>query len=145
MALRTELPNVPAAGTVNASVLKNRPMPGSGSPMGAPVTSARSEQLVPWAMSNAAPHTRAVNGSPDCAVNAAAVVHPPTMPASTPPLDNQRRSEPNGSSYNTLPVNTCRRSKFDRAHSAPRLFGSCATSGAPEPSDGVLSIDLATV
>src|SRR5665213_2413044 len=142
MRLRDESPYAPAPGTANAEALKKFRIFGSDEAIGVPVTFARSEQLVPCAMSVVAPHTRAENGVPDCAVNVNVADQPPIVLARTPLLSSQRRPWPNGSSASTVPVNCWRRSKFDGAHSASGLRGSCATMLPAEPSDGVSSIDF---
>src|SRR5262252_7312840 len=103
--LRAASPYTPLVGVENAAALKKLKIDGSDTENGAPVTSARSEQLVPCAMSVVAPQTRAVNGVPDCAMKFSVPVQPPTMLAAVPLLSSQRRPGPKGSSTVRLPVN----------------------------------------
>ncbi len=76
---------MPSGGVENAPLLKNSERLGSESCGDRPVRSARSEQLVPCATSNAAPQMRIVNGVPDCRLHDSVAVQPPRTLATIPP------------------------------------------------------------
>src|SRR5450759_87677 len=99
----------------------------------------------PFATSEWAPVTLAVNGCPEAIEIVPFIIQPPTSRLASPSWFSQRRFGPNGSSRLKLPVKRCRTSKLDSPHSAARSLSFCATTPPPPPRLEASSLDLENV